>query len=42
MDLEVGMQAPDLTLLAEDGREVRLSELWSDAPLVLLFLRHFG
>ncbi len=40
--LEVGSPAPDVVLLGEGDRPVRLSELWSGQPLVLVFLRHFG
>jgi hypothetical protein len=40
--LEVGRPVPDARLLGEGDRELRLSELWREGPLVLLFLRHFG
>ncbi len=40
--LQIGSPAPDATLLGEGDRAVRLSELWSRQPLVLVFLRHFG
>ena len=40
--LQVGSPAPDAELLGEGDRRVRLSELWSRQPLVLVFLRHFG
>lgn len=40
--LQVGDAAPDATLFAEGERELLLSELWRDGPLVLVFLRHFG
>jgi hypothetical protein len=42
VSLEVGQPAPDAVLLAEGDREVRLSSLWREAPLALVFLRHFG
>ena len=42
MELSVGVQATDAVLLGDEEREVRLSELWANAPLMLLFLRHFG
>jgi hypothetical protein len=29
-------------VLAEDGGTVRLGTLWSDRPVVLAFVRHFG
>lgn len=38
-----GEPAPDLTLArATDGAPVRLSDLWRDKPLMLVFVRHFG
>ncbi len=36
----VGADAPDFTLTAIDGREIRLSEL-RGKPVVLVFLRGF-
>ena len=39
---ELGRPAPDAQVLGEDDRSVRLSELWTEGPLVLFFLRHFG
>ena len=41
-DLAVGDPAPDLVLLDAAEREVRLSALWRERPLALIFLRHFG
>jgi hypothetical protein len=41
-DLAVGEPAPDLVLLDAEEREVRLSALWRERPLALIFLRHFG
>lgn len=32
----------DITLPEADGADVRLGDLWADAPLVLAHLRHFG
>ena len=32
----------DEVLVDPDGAEQRLGDLWSEAPQVLLFLRHFG
>ena len=40
--LRVGDPAPDLALLGEDEKPAQLSQFWGDAPLVALFLRHFG
>jgi hypothetical protein len=31
-----------LELADPDGNRQRLGELWSDRPVVLVFLRHFG
>ncbi len=41
-ELAVGDVAPDLTLLDPEEKPVTLSSLWNRAPLVLIFLRHFG
>lgn len=38
----VGAAAADLALLDGDEREVRLSDYWRGAPVVSIFLRHFG
>jgi hypothetical protein len=35
--LKVGDAAPDLTLAGYDGSTVRLSELWREKPVVLVF-----
>jgi peroxiredoxin len=35
-------KAPDLTVALSDDSTKRLSELWHERPLVLVFLRHFG
>ncbi|HVR71472.1 MAG TPA: hypothetical protein VMT87_11575 [Vicinamibacteria bacterium] len=35
--LKVGEAAPDLALAAYDGSTVRLSELWREKPVVLVF-----
>ena len=40
--LNFNSAAPDLALLDMDGREVWLSGLWAEKPLVLAFTRHFG
>jgi peroxiredoxin len=32
----------DATVLAPEGGSVRLGDLWSDRPAVLVWLRHFG
>ncbi len=40
--LGLGDAAPDLDFRDEREGEVRLSTLWRAAPLVVVFLRHFG
>lgn len=40
--LQVGDDAPDLELPTSEGNQVRLSNLWRDTPVLLLFWRHFG
>ncbi len=42
MHPEVGERAPDAEVSALDGTQVRLSSLWADGPLALVFLRHYG
>jgi hypothetical protein len=32
----------DVVLPAADGGDIRLGDLWSDQPAVLVHLRHFG
>ena len=32
----------DIVLPDHDGNEVRLGDLWSDGPAVLVWLRHYG
>jgi hypothetical protein len=32
----------DIVLPDSDEREVRLGDLWQDAPAVLVWLRHWG
>lgn len=39
---QTGDRAPDLELPDTQGRPRHLSEWWSEGPLHLLFLRHFG
>ena len=38
----VGDPAPDMTLADDGGQQTSLSSLWSQQPLVLLFIRHLG
>jgi len=32
----------DLVLLDHEGRDVRLGDLWSERPVALVWLRHYG
>jgi hypothetical protein len=32
----------DLVLLDHEGGEVRLGDLWSERPVALVWLRHYG
>ena len=34
--------SPDAIVQRENSDSVRLSELWEDATVLLVFLRHFG
>jgi len=40
--LTVGDPAPDAVLRNHEDQELKLSSLWHERPLVLLFVRHFG
>ncbi len=40
--LNFNSKAPDLTVLDPSGKEVQLSSLWAEKPLLLAFTRHFG
>lgn len=40
--LEIGRSAPDAELLDDTGSVRRLSDLWSDSTVLLMFWRHFG
>jgi len=42
MHPEVGERAPDAEVFALEGWPVRLEALWTDTPLALVFLRHYG
>jgi cytochrome oxidase Cu insertion factor (SCO1/SenC/PrrC family) len=37
VDLKVGDTAPDVTLTSHEGKEVPLSSLWAESPLVVYF-----
>ena len=32
----------DIVLPHQDGREVRIGDLWRDGPAALVWLRHYG
>jgi hypothetical protein len=32
----------DVVLKDDEGRDVRLGDLWRDKPVALIFLRHYG
>ncbi len=40
--LKVGDAAPRIQVMDADGNAIALSSIWSDKPVVLTFLRHFG
>lgn len=40
--LKTGDSAPSIQVINADGYTIELSALWSDKPVVLSFLRHFG
>ena len=40
--LKAGDAAPSIPVVDADGETIDLSSLWSDKPVVLSFLRHFG
>jgi hypothetical protein len=39
---ELATQLQDVVLPDQDGNEVRLGDLWSDRPVALVWLRHYG
>lgn len=40
--IETNENAVDLNVLLSDGSKCQLSDFWEKAPVVLVFLRHFG
>jgi peroxiredoxin len=40
--VKAGDSAPNIQVMNADGATIELSSLWSDKPVVLAFLRHFG
>ena len=41
-NISVGQPAPDVELDDFNGQATHLSSFWTDRPLVLMLLRHFG
>ncbi|MBI2237881.1 MAG: AhpC/TSA family protein [Actinobacteria bacterium] len=39
---QIGDQAPDVELVDADGRPKRLSDFWTERPLHLFLMRHYG
>ena len=42
VQLQFNDPAPDLWVRTAEGKQIRLSSLWAERPLVLVFTRHFG
>lgn len=40
--IETEEKATSMQVLLSGGTTMRLSDLWKEKPLVLVFLRHFG
>ena len=40
--LKTGDLAPTILVMDAEGNNIQLSALWTDKPVVLAFLRHFG
>jgi hypothetical protein len=40
--LKTGDLAPNIQVMDADGNTIAVSSVWSDKPVVLSFLRHFG
>lgn len=40
--MQVSRRLASLTLDSDTGTPVRLGDFWQDAPVVLVFIRHFG
>lgn len=40
--IETDKKAPDAGVTMSDGMTRKLSDLWKEKPLYLVFLRHFG
>ena len=40
--IKTGDIAPAIQVMDADGNTMALSSVWSDRPVVLAFLRHFG
>ena len=42
LPLQVEDPAPDFELLDSTNKKVKLSQLWGEKPLLILFWRHYG
>ena len=42
MTLHVGHKAPDVVFGLREDEHVSLSQYWTEKPVVVAFLRHFG
>jgi hypothetical protein len=42
MELTLSAKLCEIVLPDSDGNQVRLGSLWSSAPCVVAFLRHYG
>ncbi|MGH2869773.1 MAG: hypothetical protein ACRDNK_19675 [Solirubrobacteraceae bacterium] len=40
--MNAAQRIADLVLPDQDGRDVRLGDLWRERPVALVWLRHYG
>jgi len=40
--MQLSTRLAPITLSSDSGEDVRLGSLWQQAPVVLVFIRHFG
>ncbi|MGI9183828.1 MAG: hypothetical protein ACR2GZ_02515 [Solirubrobacteraceae bacterium] len=40
--MNAAQRIADLVLPDQDGNDVRLGDLWSERPVALVWLRHYG